>query len=285
MPSILSIQSHVAYGYVGNRAAVFPLQRLGIDVTAINTVQFSNHSGYDTFEGEVFSPAHIQSIIQGLEARGVLAHIDGLLTGYMGDPALGTVLLDLAHTLKTSRPEVLYCCDPVIGDIDHGMFVRPGVGEFFRDHLVAVADIVTPNLFELEYLTGMPVRTLAQVSAACDALLARGPKIILVTSAIVDETPADTIEMMVHTPQARYRVQTPRLILNPMPNGAGDLAAALFLGHLLLGQRPEQALEALANSIFGIFVRTQKAETRELALIAAQDELVHPTHHFHVRKL
>lgn len=282
MQSILSIQSHVAYGYVGNRAAVFPLQRLGFDVTAINTVQFSNHTGYGAWEGDVFTPEHIQKLIKGLRNRGLFETTDALLTGYMGDPALGQLLRDLALELKHNRPDCLYCCDPVIGDTTRGVFVRPGVGEFFKDHLIEVADILTPNLFELNYLTGMPVTTLSEVKAACDTLIQRGPHTILVTSAILEDTPDHQIEMIVHTPTASYRVQTPCLSMDPLPNGAGDLAAALFLAHTLEGQTPKQALAKLANSIYGIFEATYQAGSRELQLIKAQNELINPSQHFKV---
>lgn len=285
MQSILSLQSHVAYGYVGNRAAVFPLQRLGFDVTAINTVQFSNHPGYGRFEGEVFTPAHIQGLITGLRAQGVLAQMDALLTGYMGDPALGEVLYDLARAMKQDHPDLIYCCDPVIGDVSCGVFVRPGVGEFFKDHLIEVADIITPNLFELNYLTDKPVNTLDEVKAACDALLERGPHTILVTSALIADTPADKIEMIAHTRAATYRVQTPRLPMNPMPNGAGDLAAALCLAYTLQGHSIDQMLAHLADSIYGVFEATYQAGTRELQLIAAQDLILHPSTHFAVTQV
>lgn len=282
MQSILSLQSHVAYGYVGNRAAVFPLQRLGFDVTAINTVQFSNHTGYGRFEGDVCTPDHIQRLIAGLDALGVLPQMDALLTGYMGDPALGQILYDLAVSLKQKRPDLIYCCDPVIGDVSRGVFVRPGVGEFFKARLVEVADIITPNLFELNYLTDKPVNTLAEVKIACDALLDRGPHTILVTSALLADTPADTIEMIAHTRTATYRVQTPCLPMNPLPNGAGDLAAALCLAYTLQGYSIDQMLGHLADSIYGVFETTHKAGTRELQLIAAQDLILHPRRHFTV---
>lgn len=282
MQSILSLQSHVAYGYVGNRAAVFPLQRLGFDVTAINTVQFSNHPGYGHFEGDVCTPDHIQRLISGLRAQGVLQKMDGLLTGYMGDPALGEILYDLAVSMKQNNTKLSYCCDPVIGDVSCGIFVRPGVGEFFKARLIEVADIITPNLFELNYLTDMPVNTLTEVKAACDALLARGPHTILVTSAILADTPADKIEMVAHTRTATYRIQTPRLPMNPMPNGAGDLAAALCLAYTLQGHSIDQMLAHLADSIYGVFETTHQAGTRELQLIAAQDLILHPRTHFAV---
>ncbi|PRP61483.1 pyridoxal kinase, partial [Bacillus halotolerans] len=150
MKHVVSIQSHVSYGYVGNRAAVFPLQRLGIDVSAVNTVQFSNHTGYGAWRGSIQTQAHIQELLQGLDEVGALASVDGILSGYMGDVDLGQVICQFVKDQKQRHPGLFYCCDPVIGDIGRGVFVKPGVGEFFRDELISLADLITPNVFELE---------------------------------------------------------------------------------------------------------------------------------------
>jgi len=285
MQSILSIQSYVAYGYVGNRAAVFPLQRMGFDVTAINTVQFSNHTGYGDWQGDIFSPEQLRNLVDGVRARGALPHFNALLSGYMGDAALGELIVELAQELKQLHPEFIYCCDPVIGDVGRGVFVREGIGEYFKKYAVDVADILTPNHFELNYLTDMPVDTLAQTIEACNALLARGAKTILDTSLIHEDTPTDTIQMLLHQKDGSWLVQTPRFDLDPMPNGAGDMTAALCLANTLRGLSPEVILGNTAASIYGIFKATHKANTRELQLIAAQDELVQPSTKFKVVKL
>src|SRR5688572_24371027 len=125
MKKILSIQSHVAYGYVGNRAAVFPLQLLGYDVIAINTVQFSNHTGYGKWTGMVFEDRHIGDIVAGLEENGALDEVDAVLSGYLGDAALGGIVLDAVCRIRAHRPDMIYCCDPVMGDTGRGFFVRP----------------------------------------------------------------------------------------------------------------------------------------------------------------
>ena len=145
--NILSIQSHVAYGYVGNRAATFPLQRLGFDVWAVNTVQFSNHTGYGAWQGEVFSPAHVRSIVDGIAERGVMGQCDALLSGYLGDPALGEVVVEAAERVRAANPAAVWACDPVMGDVGRGFFVRPGIPELFRDRIVPMADVIAPNQF------------------------------------------------------------------------------------------------------------------------------------------
>lgn len=274
LPSILSVQSHVAYGYVGNRAAVFPLQRMGLDVTAVNTVQFSNHTGYGAWRGEVFSPAHVEDVLRGIDERGGLARCGAVLSGYLGDPAMGAVLLAQVQRLADANG-ALWCCDPVMGDVGRGFFVRPGIPEFFRDHAVPQATILTPNQFELEYLTGAPIASLDDALRACDALHARGPRYVLVTSLQHAGTPHGRMEMLVsHAGHGRFLVSTERLAFDPAPNGAGDCTAALFCGHVLMGASTADALGRTAAGIHGVLELTLEAGTRELALVAAQDAFV-----------
>ncbi len=280
MQSILSIQSHVTFGYVGNRAAVFPLQRMGFDVSFINTVQFSNHSGYGSFQGDIFSAEQLRKLIDGMRERGVLPSFSAVLSGYMGDPALGALIVEVIKELKQLTPSLIYCCDPVIGDVGRGIFVRPGVGEYFRDHIVPIANVLTPNQFELSYLTGIDIRTQQDALRACQLLCNRGPKTVLVTSLVLPETPHHKIQMLLHTQAGSWLVETPRFHINPAPNGAGDMTAALFLGHVLRHDVPATALEKTAASVYGIFEATFNAGTRELQLIAAQEEIVQPTHQF-----
>src|SRR3712207_1661647 len=191
--NILSIQSHVAYGHVGNASAVFPMQRLGVEVWAINTVQFSNHTGYGAWTGRVFDGPMIEELVEGIDARGVLPSCDGVLSGYMGSADIGNAILSTVTKVRAANPRALYCCDPVIGDVGRGVFVRPGIPEFMRDHALPAADIITPNHFELDYLTGAASQTLAGVKDAVVAVQGLGPRIVLVTSLHTRETPEDCI--------------------------------------------------------------------------------------------
>ena len=276
MKQILSIQSHVAFGYVGNRAAVFPLQRLGFDAMAVNTVQFSNHTGYGSWTGQVFSPAHIAEVIDGIAARGALESCDAVLSGYMGGAALGQVIVETVRRVRDAKPEAVYCCDPVMGDVGRGFFVNEGIRDFMRAEAVPAADIITPNQFELEFLTGQEVHSLEDALAAAKAVRALGPKLVLLTSLTRDEAPADSIEMLLDTPDGAFLVATPRLPLDPPPNGAGDCVAAVFLAKYLETGDPAKALGHAAAAIYAVFSATLKAGTRELQLIAAQDQLVRP---------
>ncbi len=275
--NILSIQSHVAYGHVGNASAVFPLQRLGAEVWAVNTVQFSNHTGYGAWRGQVFGADLIRDCVQGIAERGVLAGCDAVLSGYMGDAAIGEAILDASRQVKAANPAALWCCDPVIGDVGRGIFVRPGIPEFMRDRALPAADIATPNRFELEWLTGMAVTDLAAAKAAIAALQARGPRCVLLTSLEAGAGPGE-IGMMAAEGGRFHHLTTPLLPLSV--NGAGDAIAALFLFHRLRSGDAAQALEAAASSVFGVLQRTAEARSREILTVAAQEEFVSPARRF-----
>jgi len=272
MPTVLSVQSRVAYGHVGNAASVFPLQRLGIEAWALDTVAFSNHTGHGQWRGSVVPAAQIAALFEGIAALGVLPRIDAVLSGYLGDAATGPVLLDIVGQVRKANPAALFCCDPVIGDVDTGSYVTEGIAEFFRDRALALADVVTPNRFELEYLTGRSIASLAEAGEAAAALRGLGPGIVLVTSL---ECAAERIAMLAAGPDGVWAVETPRLPV--MLNGCGDVTAALFLARLLRGESLPDALALTAASIYAVIETTMRLERYELALVAAQDELVTPS--------
>ncbi|MFC7396726.1 pyridoxal kinase PdxY [Chelatococcus sp. GCM10030263] len=281
--NILSIQSHVAFGHVGNAAAVFPLQRLGVEVWPIHTVQFSNHTGYGAWKGRVFDGPAIEEVLEGIADRGVLRTCDGVLSGYMGSADIGTAILGAVVRVKQANAQALYCCDPVIGDVGRGVFVRPGIPEFMRDQAVPAADVVTPNQFELGFLAGREIATLADAKAAVAAVHELGPKVVLVTSLDTAETPADAVDLLASDGDGTWRVRTPKLGISV--NGAGDAIAALFFVHYLKTRRAAEALAEAAASIHGLLRRTAEAGSREILLVAAQEEFVSPSQRFAVEKL
>lgn len=281
--NILSIQSHVAFGHVGNAAATFPLQRLGIEVWPIHTVQFSNHTGYGSWEGRVFDAAMIREVMAGIAARGVLGECNGVLSGYMGAADIGAAILDAAATVKRANPAARYCCDPVIGDVGRGIFVREGIPGFMREKAVPAADIITPNQFELDYLSKRGSGTLRAARDAVKAVHDLGPRAILVTSLHTDETPADCIDMLASDETGCFLVRTPKLPLTI--NGAGDAVAALFFAHYLRGGKIADALSRAASSIFGVLAKTAESGAHEIQLIAAQDQIVKPNRVFVAQRL
>jgi len=275
---ILSIQSHVAYGHVGNDAAVFPLQRLGHEVWAVHTVQFAAHTGYGPPKGQVFEASHIREVIEGIAAREEFATCEAVLSGYMGSSAICEAILDAVKRVKAANTKALYACDPVLGDVGKGFFVRPDMPHFMRAHVVPQADLITPNLFELEALTGMTCTNLDDTKRALQKLHAKGPRVILLTSAVTQETPSHSIDMLVSDSGSLWRVRTPRLGFSP--NGAGDLTAALFLAHYLRHRSSPHALAMSSSSVHAVLDATLQKGGGELALIAAQDRFVSPPHLF-----
>lgn len=285
MVRILSIQSSVAYGHVGNSAATFPLQRLGHDVWAVLTVHFSNHTGYGAWRGTVLDPAAVRDVIEGIADRGVLDSADALLTGYQGSPGVVEVVADTLHRLRAANPHLVYCCDPVLGDVGRGFFVAPGIPELMRDLIVPKADIVTPNAFELAYLTGrdpeQPFRDVTAVLDAARELRAAGPRTVLVTS-VQDPQDPEHLGMIAVSDDGAFEVRVPRLPISV--NGAGDVTAALFLAHFV-DAGTEVALARTASSVHAILDRTYREGSREIRLIDAQDAIAAPACEFPVRRL
>ena len=280
---LLSIQSSVAFGHVGNSAAVFPLQRLGIEAWAVNTVHFSNHTGYGEWRGPLLSADDLREVVRGVEERGVLPRLSAVLSGYQGGEEVGEVVLETVARVKAAAPDAVYCCDPVMGDVGRGMFVRPGIPELMRDRVVPAADVITPNHFELELLAGGEARTEAAVLQAADAVRATGPRTVLVTSVLTEDTPEDEVDLVVVSDQGAWACRTPLLPISP--NGCGDVTSAVFLAHLLTTGSAETALRRVSSTVFGILEKTLEAGTREIALVAAQDLIASPPDRFPTRRL
>ncbi len=278
--AILSIQSAVAYGHVGNSAAVFALQRLGMEVWPVNTVQFSNHPGYGHRTGQVFTGAQVADVVDGIAARGVLGQCAAVLSGYLGDPAVGEAVLHAVAAVRAANPAALYCCDPVIGDTGPGIYVQPAIPALLRERCLPQADLATPNQFELELLTGCTVHSLADAKDAAARLRGtmRPGACVLVTSVAVAGTPDRATDLLAAVDGAAWRLRTPKLPI--AANGTGDTIAALFLLHYLRTHSAPDALSAAASATFGLLRRTMEAGSRELLTVAAQDEFVIPSQVF-----
>ena len=283
MTAVLSIQSHVTYGHVGNSSAVFPLQRLGIEVWPVHTVQFSNHTGYGEWTGRVYDGQSIDELVQGVADRGVLASCDAVLSGYLGSADIGHAVVGAVARVRAANPDAVYCCDPVIGDVGRGVFVRPGIEEFMREVAVPAADVVTPNHYELDLLSGAQTRAPASVKDAVAAVQALGPRVVLTTSLVADDTPDDAVDLLASEGGRHWRVRTPRLGLSV--NGAGVAIAALFLAHWLPTRDAGAALGSAAASVWGLLARTEQAGSREILLVEAQEELVAPGRVFEVEEV
>lgn len=282
--NILSIQSAVAYGHVGNSAAVFPLQRIGHEVWPVHTVNFSNHTGYGAWKGPVLPADDVAAVIAGVEQRGAFPLIDAILTGYQGAPTIADVIIDTVARVKEANPKAIYACDPVMGNAKSGCHVADEIPPMLRSKVVPVADIIFPNQFELGYLTERDVTDLDSTLAAVEAARDMGPETVVVTSVERPETAElDVMEMLVANSEGTWMVQTPRL---PMKrNGSGDVTAALFTGHLLNSADPADALEKTASSVYDMLRLTFEADSRELKLVESQEFFAHPAMQFGVEKL
>ncbi|AMG84590.1 pyridoxamine kinase [Microbacterium sp. PAMC 28756] len=278
---ILSIQSAVAYGHVGNSAAVFPLQRIGVEVLPVYTVTFSNHTGYGAWRGPLIDPADVGEVITGIEERGVFGSIDAVLSGYQGSEGIGDVIIDAVSRVKAANPEALYACDPVMGNAKSGCFVAPAIPILLRERVVPVADIITPNQFELGFLTATEPDTLESTLASVDLARAMGPRTVLVTSVERPDREEGTIEMLAVDDAGAWLVQTPHLPMKA--NGSGDVTAALFTAHYVATGSAQTALERTASSVYDLLQATLDSGERELQLVEAQEFYANPRMQFTAR--
>jgi pyridoxine kinase len=279
---VISIQSQVAWGHVGNSAAVFPMQMHGIDVIAVPTTLLSNRPGYPTIRGRVLEAPLVADLLRGIEERGALDSCNMILSGYLGSPEIAAVVADFVARAKASHPKLIYCCDPVLGDRDRGLFVQADIPPLVRDRLCLLASIITPNHFEFEWLCGAKVATSAQVIEAAQALMARGPSTVVVTSAELVDTPDGEIDTLAIEKSSggltAWRVGTPKLPISP--NGTGDLFAALFVAARVRGKDTPDALSHAVSAIYAVLERTAISGTEEMRIVESAELLVQPKHRF-----
>ena len=283
MTTILSIQSSVAYGHVGNSAAVFPLQRLGVEVWPIHTVHFSNHTGYGAWRGPLMAAEDVREVLTGIQERGALTEVDAVLSGYQGGEQIGEVILDAVARTKEANPGAIYACDPVIGNAASGCFVHPAIPVLLRERVVPHADVITPNQFELGFLTETDPGDLDSTLDSVEQARAMGPSTVLVTSVLRPDRPEGTIEMLAVQGDGAWVVQTPHLPLKA--NGSGDVTAALFTAHLLDTADAGVALGRTVSSVFDLLERTHESGRRELQVVQSQAQIANPRMQFAVEKV
>ncbi|MGC5075450.1 pyridoxal kinase PdxY [Agrococcus sp. DT81.2] len=279
----LSIQSHVAYGHVGNSAAVFPLQRIGHEVWPVLTVNFSNHTGYGAWGGPLIPADDVRAVVQGIEDRGVLGTVDGVLSGYLGGEEIVDVVLDAVARVKAANPSATYTCDPVMGNANSGCFVAPTIPPLIREKALPHADILTPNQFELGFMTETSPDTVASTLESADRIRDLGPRTVLVTSVMRPDREAGTIEMLAVDDEGAWIVQTPHLPFKA--NGSGDVTSAVFTAHYRETGSAATALERTASSVFDLLQATLDSGERELRLVQAQDVFAHPRMQFSARQV
>ena len=280
--SVISIQSQVAYGHVGNSAATFPMQMHGIDVIAVPTTLLSNRPGYPTIRGRVIEAQLVADLLLGVEERGAVETSSMILSGYLGSAEIAAVVADFVARAKARNPKLTYCCDPVLGDRDRGLFVKADIPPLVRDRLCPLAELITPNHFEFEWLCGARTTTSDQMIAQAQTLLARGPSTVVITSAELADTPDDAIETVAieqtNDGVKAWRVRTPKLPISP--SGTGDLFAALLVAARSTGADTPEALGHAASAIFAVLERTALRGTEEMRIVESAALLVHPKRRF-----
>ncbi|WP_065204635.1 pyridoxal kinase PdxY [Shewanella woodyi] len=277
MKRILSIQSHVVFGCAGNSSAVFPMRRLGMEVWPINTVQFSNHTQYaQGWKGMVMPAGQITELVQGLDNIGELKTCDAILSGYLGSAEQGGEIVAAVKQLKAVNPQAIYFCDPVMGHPEKGCIVAPGVQEFLKTQALAAADIIAPNLLELETLTDCSLQTLDEVVQACESLLKTGVEMILVKHLAKAATNQEQFEMLLVDKSGSYLVSRPLYEFDKQPVGVGDLISGLMLANLQAGYSAVEAFERTNSSVDAVLLETFNQGAYELQLIRAQSAIASP---------
>jgi len=279
MPRILSIQSQVIHGHVGNQAATLPLQMQGFEIWAVPVAILAHHPGQGAPVPLFVAPAQMRDWLKALQLLPEAADIAGVITGWLGRAAIGDPIIEMIRGLRAARPGLPILCDPVMGDLDSGLYVEPDLAAWIRDHLVAEADILTPNQFELEYLTGRRTGSLQDVLEAAERLRAQmrpgGQRLLAVTSFRRGDGGVNAAEALVMNDEGAWLASLPDLG-SKVPKGAGDLFAALFLARLLKGKTPKKALAFACAGCFGLLAAAARAGLRDMPLVAAREELLRP---------
>ena len=281
-PVVVTIQSHVVYGHVGNDAAIFPLQISGIEVVDVPTTLLSNHPGYPTMRGEFVEPRLIRDLLQGLRERNVADFASGIISGYLGDPGTASAVLDFVRDAKAQNPRLRYLCDPVMGDTP-GIYVDPSLPDIFRTELVPLADAITPNQFEFGLLTGTTVSTQAELLAAADGLVTSGIGVVVVTGTRLADTPDDSLDIYAVTGDGAWRIRTPRFDFTPV--GTGDVYTALFAASWFQHGDVPAAIAAAASGVYAVLTITREANVSEMRLVASATKMLAPDVVFPVERI
>ncbi|OAD47024.1 Pyridoxal kinase [Eufriesea mexicana] len=283
IPRILSIQSHVVSGYVGNKSAIFPLQLLGFEVDAINSVQFSNHTNYKTCKGQILNDKDLEDLMNGL-AQNDLDNYTHLLTGYIGTVSFLKKIVEVVHSLKLKNPNLIYVCDPVMGD-NGKMYVAEELKEIYKKEIIPLADIIVPNQFELELLSDMKINTMSELQSSIKKLHKVGPQVVAISSI---EIIKDKLTSVISTKKDNklIKIDIPKISISF--TGSGDLYAALLLAHTYLQDDMITAIEKTTNSLYSVLLKTyehfqacqneesQFARKIELRLIQCKNYIENP---------
>ncbi|XP_032679094.1 pyridoxal kinase [Odontomachus brunneus] len=282
-PRILSIQSHVVSGYVGNKSATFPLQLLGFEVDAINSVQLSNHTGYKVFKGQILNDKDLDDVVEGL-AQNNLDRYTYLLTGYVGSASFLKRIAILVTALKCKNPNLIYVCDPVMGD-NGKLYVPEALKEIYKNEIIPLADVLTPNQFELELLTDKKITNMDELKDTLKKLHQIGPQTIAISSTEFNKSKLTAV-VSVAKDDTLVKIDIPKIPATF--TGSGDLFAALFLAHIHLQNDIKTTMEKTVNTLYSVLLNTyqnsktyaddeaQPARKIELQLVQSKNNIENP---------
>ncbi|MFD2207157.1 pyridoxal kinase [Kiloniella antarctica] len=274
MPSVISIQSYVCYGYVGNSAAVFPMQKLGVEVVSLPTTLLSNHPAHPSVYGAAVDPVLLQKLFNGIEDRGAFVNCAGILSGYLASVGNVEIIAQAVGRYKRLNSAGIYCLDPVMGDKGTGFFVNKGIPELIVERLLPLADIITPNKFEFDYITQTKTVTYAEMISAARTLINKTSlRCVVITSAepspdIFGDKRVPNIGVLVVTSETAHLIITP--CLNVSFSGTGDLFTGLFMGWLMKGEAEEKAAQKAISALYRIIELTVQSGKEELDIITHQ---------------
>lgn len=270
LPLVVSVQSQVVHGHVGNSAAAYPMRRLGVEVAEVPTTLLSNHPHYPTLRGRVLEPELVADLLAGAAERGLLTRAAVILSGFLGRAATAAALADAVAQAKAAAPAVIYACDPVMGDADLGFFASEDLRAAFAGRLVPLADVIFPNAFELGFLAGAAVAGPADVAGARARL--RVPAVVA-TSVPVPGRPDQLATVLVDA-SGCHVFATERLAVRPA--GTGDLLAGLVAARLARGAAPAEAVRLAVAGVAAVLRLTGPAPWDEMPVAEAIEAIVAP---------
>jgi pyridoxine kinase len=271
MKNVLSIQPHVVFGHAGNSAAVFPLQRLGVNVWALDTVQFSNHMQYGHWAGSAIDAPQMIELVEGIGAIGMLRRCDAIVSGYLGSHEHAQAIIDIVRTVKATNPEAWHFCTPVIG-----AGAGANVDAYLLETMPAIADGLSVTHDALQKLAGRTIQDPDEAVSACREIIRRGPQVVLVKQLLDRNSPADRVNLLVVTEREAWMTQHPRYPFARQPVGVGELMSATFVARRLNGDSLRTAFEHAVSAVHAVLKATYGAGRYELELVAAQDEIAKP---------
>jgi pyridoxine kinase len=271
MKNVLSIQPHVVFGHAGNSAAVFPMQRLGVNVWPLETMQFSNHMQYGHWAGSAIDAPQMAELVEGIGTIGMLRRCDAVLSGYLGSTSQIDAVVEIVRTVKATNPGAWHFATPVIG-----AGAGSSVDEYLLEKIPEIADGLAPTHDALQKLAGRTIETVDEAVAACRELIRRGPQVVCVKQLRDRNSPADRINLLAVTHDEAWLCQHPRYPFARQPVGVAELTSAIFVARRLLGDTVRTALEHTVSAVHAVLKATFEAGRYELELVAAQDDIAKP---------